>query len=203
VLFLDELVEFRTATLDALRQVLEEGHVTVGRMRATFPANPLLVASVNPCLCGYLGQPSRPCICTTERIRSYRARLAGPVYERFDLKVVLMPMDIAQCAATPRGDASSVVRERVVHARARQLIRASDPQKACTNSELTAEELEQVAVPDAAGSRLLAQTAERHGVAREKVLRIARTIADLEGSDTILAPHIAEAVQVHSYGASG
>jgi len=204
VLFLDELVEFRTGTLDALRQVLEEGRVIVSRMRtrATFPARPLLVASVNPCPCGYLGQPSRPCICTTERIRSYRTRLAGPVYERFDLKIVVPPVDVAECVASPLGEASSVVRERVVCARARQLARASNATKACMNSELSVKELERVAVLDTAGSRLLAQAVERHGVSREKVLCIARTIADLEGSDAVLAPHIAEAVGVHAYGAS-
>lgn len=204
VLFLDELVEFRTATLDSLRQVLEEGRITVSRMqmRAAFPARPLLVASVNPCPCGYLGQPLHPCTCSAERIRSYRTRLASPVYDRFDLKIVVPPVDVAECAASPLGEASSVVRERVVTARARQRARASNPTKACTNSELLPEELERVAVPDTAGDRLLAQAVKRHGIQHERVLRIARTIADLEGSDAVLAPHIAEAVGLHAYGAS-
>jgi magnesium chelatase family protein len=205
VLFLDELVEFRTATLDSLRQVLEDGGVTVSRMstRTTLPAKPLLVGAVNPCPCGYLGQPSRACTCSAERIRSYRARLASPVYDRFDLKVVVPSPDIAQCQASPPGEASSVVRERVLDARARQLARTSDTRKAHTNSELASGELERVAVLDTAGDSLLAQAVERHGIKRERVLGIARTIADLEGSDAVLAPHIAEALQVHSYGASG
>jgi magnesium chelatase family protein len=145
-------------------------------------------------------------MCSEERIRSYRARLAGPFYDRFDLKVVVPPVDVAQCVASPPGEASSVVRERVVCARAQQLARESDGKKARTNSELSSEELERIAVPDTAGAILLAQACERHlvsAVSREQVLRVARTIADLEGSDTVLALHIAEAVQVHSPYALG
>jgi magnesium chelatase family protein len=114
-------------------------------------------------------------------------------------------MDVAQCVASPPGEASNVVRERVVCARTQQLARASDGQKARTNSELSSKELERVAVPDTAGGILLAQACERHfvsAVSHEQVLRVARTIADLEGSDAVLALHIAEAVQVHAYGAS-
>jgi magnesium chelatase family protein len=205
VLFLDELVEFRTAMLDSLRQVLEEGGITVSRMgtRTTLPAKPLLVGAVNPCPCGYLGQPSHACTCSAERVRSYRARLASPVYDRFELKVVVPSLDIAQCQASPPSEASGVVRERVVSARARQLARTSDTRKAHTNSELSSREPERVAVLDTSGRRLLAQAIERHGIKRERVLGIARTIADLEGSDAVLAPHIAEALQAHSYGASG
>jgi magnesium chelatase family protein len=208
VLFLDELVEFRTAVLDSLRQVLEEGHVTVTRMqmRATLPAKPLLVGAANPCPCGYLGDRLRPCTCSAERVRPYRARLASPVYDRFDLKVAVPPMDVAQCAAALPGETSSEVRERVVCARVQQFVREFEGKKARTNSELSSEELERVALPDTAGAVLLAQACERHlvsAVSREQVLRVARTIADLEGSDTVLALHIAEAVQVHSPCALG
>jgi magnesium chelatase family protein len=208
VLFLDELIEFRTATLESLRQALEVGHVSISRtgMRTRFPAKPLLVGAVNPCPCGYLGEQSRPCTCSEERIRSYRARLAGPFYDRFDLKVVVPPIDVAQCVASPPGEASSVVRERVGRARTQQLARGLDASRVRTNSELSSEELERVAVPDTAGAVLLAQARERRlvsSVEREQVLRVARTIADLEGSDTVLALHIAEAVQVHSPRALG
>jgi magnesium chelatase family protein len=109
-------------------------------------------------------------------------------------------MDVAQCLASPPGETSSVVRERVVIARGRQLARSAN-RKAHTNSELAAKELEEVL--DAAGRRLLAQLAERLRLSPERVLRVARTIADLEGSNAILAPHVAEALQVHSLGASG
>jgi magnesium chelatase family protein len=208
VLFLDELIEFRAATLDSLRQSLEVGHVSISRtgMRTRFPAKPLLVGALNPCPCGYLGEQSHRCTCSEERIRSYRARLAGPFYDRFDLKVVVPPVDVAQCVSSPPGEASSEVRERVVLTRARQLAREFDGKMARTNSELSSEELERIAVPDTAGALLLAQACERHLVsagARDRVLRVARTIADLEGSDTVLALHIAEAVQVHSPYALG
>jgi magnesium chelatase family protein len=208
VLFLDELIDFRAATLESLRQALEVGHVSISRtgMRTRFPAKPLLVGAVNPCPCGYLGEQSHPCTCSEERIRSYRARLAGPLYDGFDLKVVVPPVDVAQCVSSPPGEASSEVRERVVRARAQQLARESDGDKARTNSELSSEDLERIAVPDAAGARLLTQAEERHivsAVSRDRVLRVARTIADLEGCDTVLALHIAEAVQVHSPYALG
>jgi len=116
------------------------------------------------------------------------------------------PVDVAQCVSSPPGEASSEVRERVVCARAQQLARESDASKSRTNSELSSEELERVAIPDTAGAVLLAQACERHivsAVARDRVLRVARTIADLEGCDTVLALHIAEAVQVHSPYALG
>jgi magnesium chelatase family protein len=122
------------------------------------------------------------------------------------LKVVVPPVDVAQCVSSPPGEASSEVRERVVRARAQQLARESDGDKARTNSELSSEDLERIAVPDAAGARLLTQAEERHivsAVSRDRVLRVARTIADLEGSDTVLALHIVEAVQVHSPCALG
>jgi magnesium chelatase family protein len=204
VLFLDELIEFRAATLESLRQSLEVGHVSISRMgmRASFPARPLLVGAVNPCPCGYLSEQSHRCTCSEERIRSYRARLEGPFYDRFDLKVIVPPVDVAQCIASPPGEASSEVRERVVCARAQQFAREPNGRKARTNSELSSEELEGIAVPDTAGALLLAQAEERHivsAVSRDRVLRVARTIADLEGSDTVLALHIAEAVQVHSF----
>jgi magnesium chelatase family protein len=208
VLFLDELIEFRAATLESLRQSLEGGHVSISRMgmRTRFPAKPLLVGTVNPCPCGYLGEQSHPCTCSEERIRSHRARLAGPFYDRFDLKVLMPPVDVAECVASPQGEASSVVRERVGRARAQQLARGLDASRVRTNSELSSEELERVAVPDTAGAVLLAQAYERHivsAVSRIRVLRVARTIADLEGSDSVLALHIAEAVQVHSPYALG
>jgi magnesium chelatase family protein len=122
------------------------------------------------------------------------------MYDLFDLKIVVPVMDVAQCLASPPGEASSVGRERVVIARGRQLARSPN-RKGRTNSELAAEELEQVL--DAAGRRLLAQLAERLRLSPERVLRVARTIADLEGSDAILAPHVAEALQVHLFGTSG
>jgi magnesium chelatase family protein len=199
VLFLDELLEFKGGVLEALRQPLEEGSVTIcrARERATFPARPLLVGAINPCPCGYAGERSGRCTCPPDRIRAYRARLAGPAYDHLDLHVVLPPVDVVQLQGGRPGESSAVVRERVIAARAAQADRARTLGCAATNAVLSPRDLERVATPDAPGARVLAAAVERLGLSARaygKVLRIARTVADLDHSDAVRAPHVAEAV---------
>jgi magnesium chelatase family protein len=198
-LFLDELLEFKSGVLESLRQPLEDGFVTIARARAraSFPAHPLLVAAINPCPCGYAGERSGRCTCPPERVRGYRARLSGPLLDRIDLHVSLPPVDVAHLQGGARGEPSTSVRERVIAARTAQSERARIHGFAPVNSALGPRDLERIASPDAAGARVLAQAVERLGLSARaygKVLRVARTIADLEGSDAVKSAHVAEAV---------
>lgn len=200
-LFLDELLEFRRPVLESLRQPLEDGQITIcrARARATFPARPLLVAAVNPCPCGFAGERSRRCLCNAERIRQYRARMSGPLLDRLDLHIVLPPVDITHLQGVDRGEPSSAVRARVCAAREIQLARARGGAevRAATNAGLSPRELERVARPDVEGARLLAAAVERLGLSARaygKVLRVARTVADLDGSDGVRAIHVSEAI---------
>ena len=200
VLFLDELAEFRRSSLEALRQPLEDGMLTISRagVRATFPARPLMVAAVNPCPCGYAGDPSGRCRCGAERVRAYRAKLSGPLLDRIDLHVMLPAVDVGSLRTTIPGECSTAVRARVERARALQAERLQRGETTVpTNALLSSRELDEVAIPDEAGARLLVAAVERLGLsarAYSKVLRVARTIADLDGSDAVRVAHIAEAI---------
>jgi len=199
-LFLDELLEFKGGVLESLRQPLEDGLVTIcrARARATFPARPLLVAAINPCPCGYAGERSGRCTCAPERVRAYRARLSGPLLDRIDLHVVLPPVDVAHLQGGAQGEPSADVRARVIAARSAQAARAQRLGCAPTNASLSPRDLERVAAPDAAGARVLAGAVEKLGLSARaygKVLRVARTVADLDHSPRVCAPHVAEAVQ--------
>ncbi len=203
-LFLDELLEFTGGVLASLRQPLEDGYVTIcrARARATFPARPLLVGAINPCPCGYAGERSGRCTCAPERVRNYRARLSGPLLDRVDLHVVLPPVDVAHLQSSARGEPSAAVRARVIAARAVQAARAKRLGTARTNAALSPRDVERVATPDAAGARLLAGAVEKLGLSARaygKVLRVARTIADLDHSDAVRAPHVAEAVHARLF----
>jgi len=199
-LFLDELLEFRRAGLEALRQPLEDGYVAICRVRSrvTFPARPLLVAAVNPCPCGFAGERSRRCSCSPERVRQYRARLSGPLLDRIDLHVALPPVDVAHLQGAARGEPSAAVRARVCAARAAQAARALRGEvEAQVNGSLTPRDLERVGAPDAGGVALLGAAVERLGLSARaygKVLRVARTIADLDGSEAVRSAHVAEAI---------
>jgi magnesium chelatase family protein len=200
VLFLDELAEFRRSSLEALRQPLEDGVVTIARagFRATFPAQPLLVGAVNPCPCGYHGDPSGRCRCGEERVRAYRAKLSGPLLDRIDIHVTLPAVEVAALRCARPGEPSDVVRERVQRARDIQRVRFERGEtSAPVNAQLSSRDLDAVARPDEAGARLLASAVEQLGLsarAYSKVLRVARTIADLEPSDAVRATHVAEAI---------
>jgi len=201
VLFLDELAEFRRRALEALRQPLEDGWVQITRARATvrFPARPLLVAATNPCPCGYFGHPRLPCRCREPERRRYLARLSGPLLDRIDLHCGVPPVEPAQLTRSGPSESSANVRARVSMARQRQRARqASGEVTAPTNAELTLGEAERVCALDAQARALMERAARRLGVSARaylRILRVARSIADLEESASVTTAHVAEAIQ--------
>jgi magnesium chelatase family protein len=197
VLFLDEMPEFDRRVLEALRQPIEEGRITVSRALRSlaFPARFVLVAAMNPCPCGYFGDARRACKCTPQQTTRYHNRLSGPLRDRIDLVVEVEAVPIVQLTEGPAGEPSAAVRARVLAARERQLARRS---RARVNANLTGNELKKHAPLDAACRRLLERSAERlHLSARafHRVIRVSRTIADLGGADAIALEHLGEALQ--------
>ena len=197
VLFLDEMPEFDRRVLEALRQPIEEGRITVSRALRSlaFPARFVLVAAMNPCPCGYLGDPRRACKCTPQQTARYHNRLSGPLRDRIDLVVEVESVPITQLTEGPAGESSAAVRARVLAARERQLARRS---RARVNASLSGPELKKFAPLDVACRRLLERSAERlHMSARafHRVIRVSRTIADLAGVDAIALEHLGEALQ--------
>ncbi len=201
VLFLDELAEFRRSTLEALRQPLEDGRVCIARARARawFPAAPLVVGAVNPCPCGYHGHPQIDCRCSVSERRRYMTRLSGPLLDRLDVHVFVPPVDLRSLAATRVGESSAGVRTRVVAARQRQRERHHRGEtRGTSNSTLSLTELEHVAPLAARGRSLIERAVKELGLSARayvRVLRVARTIADLEGAERVAEAHVAEAIQ--------
>ncbi|MBM7407093.1 MULTISPECIES: YifB family Mg chelatase-like AAA ATPase [Sphingomonas] len=198
VLFLDELPEFQRAVLDSLRQPLETGNVSVARANAhvSFPARVQLVAAMNPCRCGHLGDPALACSRAPRCAVDYQARVSGPLLDRIDLHLEMQPVSAADLALPPAAEGSAEVGARVAAARAVQAHRYRDV-AARTNAEADGEVLEATATPDAPGAKLLAQAAEAMRLSARsytRVLRVARTIADLAGAETVGRLHVAEAL---------
>jgi magnesium chelatase family protein len=203
VLFLDELLEFRRNVLEALRQPLEDGVVTLSRaaITITYPARFALVAAMNPCPCGYLGDALRVCLCSPERVRGYRARLSGPLYDRIDLQLTVPAVPWQEVTGSEPGEPSDRVRQRVAAARERQRRRLHGRSTAMANAYLSGREVDRWCRPDPEGRRLLSAAMTRLGWsarAYSRVLKVARTIADLEGSEDVRASHLAEAIQYRS-----
>jgi magnesium chelatase family protein len=198
VLFLDELAEFRRATLEVLRQPLEEGFVTVSRHRGAFlmPARFQLVAAMNPCPCGRRGSRTAPCTCTPGEVRSYLGRLSGPLLDRIDLHVGLRALGFDE-ASSPPGETTAVVRSRVAAARERQSRRGNSLDRHAWNAALPPAALRRAVRPGPDGLRLLRHAVDRLGLSArglDRVLRVARTIADLDDSDEVTTQHLAEAL---------
>ena len=195
VLFLDELPEFERRVLEVLREPLESGRITISRAarQADFPAQFQLVAAMNPCPCGYLGHFSGKCHCTPDQIQRYRNRISGPLLDRIDLQIEVPALREDELLAPAAGESSAAVRTRVAAAAMRQAQRQSKP-----NSRLEAAEIDLHCNPDAAAEKLLRQAIQRLNLtarAYHRVLKVARTIADLAATDVISAAHVAEAVQ--------
>lgn len=199
VLFLDELPEFRRSVLEVLRQPLEDAQVTIARaaMTLTFPARFMLAAAMNPCPCGFATDPKRPCTCTAQQIQRYTARVSGPLLDRIDIHVEVPPVSYAELAGPPDGETSAVIRARVNIARERQHARF-DGTGIPHNAAMGVREIRAYCQLDVAGERLLEQAMTHFGLsarAHDRIRKVARTIADLQGSDDITAAHLAEAIQ--------
>lgn len=205
VLFLDEIAEFRRGALESLRQPIEDGVVTVSRAngKATFFARPLVVCAMNPCPCGYQGDPAGRCGCAVDRVRAYRARLSGPLLDRLDVHITLPPVDANAFLRGPPGEPSSAVRARVQKARDIQTDRlASGATTAPINVSLPSADLDRVCDPDDGARALLGRALDRlmfSARAYTKVLRVARTIADLQGLPRVLEDHVAEAIGLRAF----
>jgi magnesium chelatase family protein len=199
VLYLDELTEFRRDSLESLRQPLEEGTIRITRVHASvvFPASFTLVASMNPCPCGYYGNPDGRCGCSPMQIRRYRAKLSGPLLDRFDLVVRVPPVDLALLASSAPVETSQSVRRRVVEARNRQRTRLGTDGPSC-NARMGSADLARFATLGRSSRKRLLTAGERFGMTArgfDRVRRVARTLADLEGSPKISDNHVAEALQ--------
>ncbi|KTQ82639.1 ATPase AAA [Aureimonas ureilytica] len=205
VLFLDELPEFSPAVLDSLRQPIETGESVIARAnhRVTYPAAFQLVAAMNPCRCGMAGEPGHQCARGARCVTDYQARLSGPLLDRIDLRVDVPAVTALDLIQTGASEDSATVRARVEAARALQSLRyeALGLAPSTTNARCPADRLEQAAAPDASGLKLLREAAERMRLsarAYHRVLKVARTIADLAGAETIGRPHLAEALSYRS-----
>jgi magnesium chelatase family protein len=200
VLFLDELLEFPRHVLDALRQPVEDGRVVVSRASGavSFPARFTLVGAMNPCPCGYAGHGSRPCVCAASDVARYRARLSGPLADRIDMHVTLGAVDVRTLGIAAAGESSAAVRKRVEAARAVQRRRYAALRRVGCNAHVPGRWLD-ARTPMAAGAReLLSSAAERLALSARgyhRVLKVARTIADLDGADAIGENQIAEALR--------
>ncbi|QXL83789.1 YifB family Mg chelatase-like AAA ATPase [Comamonas sp. NLF-1-9] len=195
VLFLDEFPEFARSALEALREPLESGHITIARaaQRAEFPARFQLVAAMNPCPCGFAGSRQRACRCTPEQIARYQGKLSGPLLDRIDLHVEVPHLPAEELLGAPPGEPSAAVRARVVAARERALARQGGP-----NQTLSGQALQDAAGLDEAASRFLQTAATRlawSARATHRALKVARTIADLGGSEHVGLAHVGEAIQ--------
>ncbi len=199
VLFMDEFPEFPRAVLETLRQPIETGDIVVARANAhiRYPCRFLLIAAANPCKCGYMTDPARACAKVPQCGEDYLGRISGPLMDRFDLRVEVPPVAYTDLDLPASGDTSAMVAARVAKARAVQTQRFRDHPQVRVNSEAEGALLEEIAAPDVESRALLAKVAERFGLSARgyhRVLRVARTIADLAGERDVKRPHVAEAV---------
>lgn len=208
VLFLDELPEFKRTVLEVMRQPMEERKVSISRAKIAldFPANFMLIASMNPCPCGYYNHPDKECTCAPGIVQKYLNKVSGPLLDRIDLHVEVTPSAFTELSKQHKGEPSAQVRERVIAARAIQLERFSETTGIYANAQMTTKMLQEICVLDQASELLLKRAMEKlnlSGRAYDRILKVSRTIADLASSSHIKSEHLAEAIQYRSLDREG
>lgn len=199
VLFADELPEFNKSTLEVLRQPLEDRHITISRAKYNidYPCSFMFVASMNPCPCGYYGDPNHKCVCTPGQIGRYLSKISGPLLDRIDIHCEIQAVPFSELSKMQPGEPSAVIRERVIRARNIQEERFKGFKGVYCNAMMTEKMLHEFAEPDQASLDMLRMAMERLKLsarAYSRILKVARTIADLDGSEKVQAQHIAEAI---------
>jgi len=208
VLFLDELPEFKRSVLEVMRQPLEERRVTISRAKFTvdYPASFMLVASMNPCPCGYYNHPEKECVCPPGVVQKYLSKISGPLLDRIDLHVEVTPVNFNELASDRPAEKSELIRERVIKAREIQLERFGNKPDLHANAQMSSQMVREVCQINAAGQSLLKKAMEKLGLsarAYDRILKVARTIADLAGSPDIQLEHLAEAIHFRSLDREG
>ncbi|MDR2824371.1 MAG: YifB family Mg chelatase-like AAA ATPase [Prevotellaceae bacterium] len=208
VLFLDELPEFKRTVLEVMRQPLEDRKITVSRAKFSieYPASFMLVASMNPCPCGYYNHPEKECVCAPGVVQKYLSRISGPLLDRIDIHIEIIPVPFEKLSEMHESESSEKVRQRVIAAREIQQERFADTKGVYCNAQMSSKQLRTYAMPDAAGSQLLKNAMQRLNLsarAYDRILKVARTIADLENSQNIEPQHIAEAINYRNLDREG
>ncbi|MEJ7767653.1 MAG: YifB family Mg chelatase-like AAA ATPase [Chitinophagaceae bacterium] len=208
VLFLDELPEFKRTVLEVMRQPMEERRVTISRAKIAldFPASFMLIASMNPCPCGFYNHPDRQCSCPPGMVQKYLNKISGPLLDRIDLHVEVTPVAFSQLSSLQKQENSSVIRERVINARDIQTLRFAEHPGIYANAQMSSRLLKEICVINQAGHNLLKTAMERLNLsarAYDRILKVSRTIADLSASADIKAEHLAEAIQYRSLDREG
>lgn len=199
ILYADELPEFGKATLEVLRQPLEDRKITIARAKYTieYPCSFMFIASMNPCPCGYYNHPTKACVCHTGQVQRYLNRVSGPLLDRIDIQIEIVPVPFEKLSESRQGESSSAIRERVIKARKIQELRFSQHPGVYCNAQMESKLIHLYAQPDAQGLALLRNAMSRLNLsarAYDRILKVARTIADIEGSERIQSHHLAEAI---------
>jgi magnesium chelatase family protein len=208
VLFLDELPEFQRTVLEVLRQPLEDRSITISRAKFTvdYPASFMMVASMNPCPCGYYNHPEKDCVCSPGVVQKYLNKISGPLLDRLDLHVEVTPVSFNELTSKEPGESSTTIRERVITARNIQKQRFEENTGVHCNAQISSKTLKEICEIDQSGIDLLKKAMDKLGLsarAYDRILKVARTIADLEGSENIQTSHLAEAIQYRSLDREG
>jgi magnesium chelatase family protein len=208
VLFLDELPEFKRTVLEVMRQPMEERKVTISRAKVAldFPASFMLIASMNPCPCGFFNHPEKECTCGPGIVQKYLNKISGPLLDRIDLHVEVTPVAFSELSSTQQFEKSNSIRERVIKAREIQLERYKDSEGVYANAQMSSKQLKEICVISTPAQNLLKTAMEKLNLsarAYDRILKVSRTIADLSGSEDIKPEHLAEAIQYRSLDREG
>ncbi|MPQ45550.1 hypothetical protein GCQ56_00900 [Marinifilum sp. N1E240] len=208
VLFLDELPEFKRTVLEVMRQPLEDRTITISRAKFTveYPASTMLISSMNPCPCGYYNHPDKDCLCGPGMVQKYLSKISGPLLDRIDIHIEVVPVSFDKISDTRLSEKSEVIRQRVETAREAQIERFKEEEGMHCNAQMSSKLLRKHCQPDEAGNQLLKTAMEKVGLsarAYDRILKVSRTIADLAGSENIESDHLAEAIQYRSLDRDG